>query len=269
MYFGDVVDGRMELSEIGEWAVKQIEQTAIIRQNDVEIPMFVVMPNHVHLIVVYNRVVPCRDASNASESNVSVLNAFASNASESNASESNASESNASESNVSACRDTSNVSASNVSTILHKTNESETRGGMDARGKTDARGASLRFGPQSGNLASLVRGIKSAVSKYANEHDIPFAWQSRYHDHIIRNQLEMNCIANYIQNNPMKWELDRFYKKTVIYSNGCHDVTALQPRGKICRRSVGLSYHGSRMMVVPRQPILLRIYRNTILSHMY
>lgn len=169
LYFGDVVDGRMELSEIGEWAVKQIEQTAVIRQNDVEIPMFVVMPNHVHLIVVYNRVVPCRDASNAS--------------------------------------------ASIVSTILNKTNESETRGGTDARGKTDARGASLRFGPQSGNLASVVRGIKSAVTKYANEHDIPFAWQSRYHDHIIRNQLEMNRIADYVQNNPMKWEMDRFYKK--------------------------------------------------------
>lgn len=163
MYFGDVIDGRMELSEIGEWAVKQIEQTAIIRQNDVEIPLFVVMPNHVHLIVVYNRVVPCRDASNAS--------------------------------------------ASIVSTILNKTNET------DARGKTDARGASLRFGPQSGNLASVVRGIKSAVTKYANEHGIPFAWQSRYHDHIIRNQLEMNRIADYVQNNPMKWEMDRFYKK--------------------------------------------------------
>ena len=163
LYFGDVVDGRMELSEIGEWAVKQIEQTAIIRQNDVEIPMFVVMPNHVHLIVVYNRVVPCRDASNASESNVPI--------------------------------------------ILNKINESETRG------ETDARGASLQFGPQSGNLPSVVRGIKSAVTKYAIEHDIPFAWQSRYHDHIIRNQLEMNCIADYIQNNPMKWELDRFYKK--------------------------------------------------------
>ena len=157
LYFGDVVDGKMELSGIGQWTVKQIEQTAIIRQNDVVIPMFVVMPNHVHLIVVYNRVVPCRDASNAS--------------------------------------------ASIVSTILNKTNE------------TDARGASLRFGPQSGNLASVVRGIKSAVTKYANEHDIPFAWQPRFHDHIIRNWTEMNHIARYIQNNPMKWEMDRFYKK--------------------------------------------------------
>ena len=57
LYFGDVVDGQMVLSEIGKWAVIQIEQTAIIRQNDVEIPMYVVMPNHVHLIVVCSNVV--------------------------------------------------------------------------------------------------------------------------------------------------------------------------------------------------------------------
>ncbi len=197
LYFGDVVDGRMELSEIGEWTVKQIEQTAIIRQNDVEIPLYVVMPNHIHLIVVYNNVNggrtqyggrtrcvptdlpdPCRDASNASVSNAS------------------------------ACRDTSNVSASNVSADNTSNNVSS-----DACGLADARGASLQFGPQSGNLPSVIRGIKSAVTKYAIEHDIPFAWQSRYHDHIIRNQLEMNRIADYIQNNPMKWELDRFFKK--------------------------------------------------------
>lgn len=176
LYFGDVVDGRMELSEIGEWAVKQIEQTAIIRQNDVEIPLFVVMPNHVHLIVVYSNVNGGRTRCVPTDLS-------------------------------DPCRDASNASASNVSIILNKTNES------DARGETDARGASLRFGPQSGNLASVVRGIKSAVTKYAIEHDIPFAWQSRYHDHIIRNWTEMNHIAQYIQNNPMKWEMDRFYKK--------------------------------------------------------
>ena len=193
LYFGDVVDGQMVLSEIGKWAVIQIEQTAIIRQNDVEIPMFVVMPNHVHLIVVYNRVVPCRDASNASEPEMD----DASNASAYemvNASEPEM---------VSICRDASNVSTDNSSNNVF--------GG--ARVETDARGASLQFGPQSGNLPSVIRGIKSAVTKYAIEHDIPFAWQSRYHDHIIRNQLEMNRIADYIENNPLRWELDRFYKK--------------------------------------------------------
>ena len=182
LYFGDVVDGRMELSEIGEWAVKQIEQTAIIRQNDVEIPLFVVMPNHVHLIVVFSNAIGGRTRCVPTDLSEP-------------------------------CRDASNASALNVPIILNKTNESETRDGTVSRGESDARGASLRFGPQSGNLASVVRGIKSAVTKYAIEHDIPFAWQSRYHDHIIRNQLEMNRIADYIQNNPMKWELDRFYKK--------------------------------------------------------
>ena len=169
LYFGDVVDGQMVLSEIGQWAVTQIEQTAIIRQDDVEIPMYVVMPNHIHLIVVFNRVVLRRDASNASELNVSAT--------------------------------------------MNSVYISDARGETDARGAADARGASLQFGPQSGNLPSVVRGIKSSVTKYAIEHDIPFAWQSRYHDHIVRNQLEMNRIADYIENNPMRWELDRFYKK--------------------------------------------------------
>ena len=195
LYFGDVVDGQMALSEIGQWAVTQIEQTAIIRQNDVEIPMYVVMPNHIHLIVVFNRVVLCRDASNASELNVSATM--------------NSVETCRDASNASAYRDASNASADNMPDNI----SADARGETDARGAADARRASLQFGPQSGNLPSVVRGIKSAVTKYAIEHDIPFAWQSRYHDHIVRNQLEMNRIADYIENNPMRWELDRFYKK--------------------------------------------------------
>ena len=64
-----------------------------------------------------------------------------------------------------------------------------------------------------GRLSRIIGQYKSAVTKYANEHDISFAWQPRFHDHIIRNFTEMNHIALYIQHNPMKWELDRFYKK--------------------------------------------------------
>ena len=66
---------------------------------------------------------------------------------------------------------------------------------------------------RSGRLSHIIGQYKSAVTKYANQHNIPFMWQPRFHDHIIRNINEMNHIANYIQNNPMKWELDRFYKK--------------------------------------------------------
>jgi putative transposase len=34
-------------------------------------------------------------------------------------------------------------------------------------------------------------------------------WQHRYHDHVIRNERELNAIREYISNNPLQWELDR------------------------------------------------------------
>jgi hypothetical protein len=40
------------------------------------------------------------------------------------------------------------------------------------------------------------------------EHD--FAWQSRFYDHIIRNDEDLGRIRNYIQDNPIKWKLDEY-----------------------------------------------------------
>jgi REP element-mobilizing transposase RayT len=34
-------------------------------------------------------------------------------------------------------------------------------------------------------------------------------WQRNYYEHIIRNENELNKIRGYIQNNPLKWSLDR------------------------------------------------------------
>jgi len=60
-------------------------------------------------------------------------------------------------------------------------------------------------------LSVTTGGIKSAVTKFANENNIiDFAWQTRFHDHIIRDQKEMNRIANYIENNPATWNSDCF-----------------------------------------------------------
>ena len=73
--------------------------------------------------------------------------------------------------------------------------------------------ASLRkcnkFGPQSKNLASVIRGFKIGVKKYANQNNIDFHWQPRYHDRIIRNQRELNIIREYIKINPQEWKRDR------------------------------------------------------------
>jgi hypothetical protein len=48
---------------------------------------------------------------------------------------------------------------------------------------------------------------------FARKNDIPFDWQSRFHDHIIRSNDEYLKIADYILNNPNKWEEDKFYIK--------------------------------------------------------
>nr|WP_310588101.1 transposase [Dyadobacter frigoris] len=35
-------------------------------------------------------------------------------------------------------------------------------------------------------------------------------WQRNYYEHIIRNEISLNNIANYIIENPKRWNEDRF-----------------------------------------------------------
>ena len=66
------------------------------------------------------------------------------------------------------------------------------------------------FGPQSRNLASIIRGFKSGVKKFATINGIDFAWQTRFHDRIIRDEPAFQNISLYIKNNPIKWQMDEF-----------------------------------------------------------
>ncbi|TMI84494.1 MAG: transposase [Bacteroidetes bacterium] len=62
-------------------------------------------------------------------------------------------------------------------------------------------------------MSSMVGSFKSAVTKYCNENNLTFGWQSRFHDHIIRNEDEFYAIRNYIINNPRNWKEDKFYSR--------------------------------------------------------
>ena len=62
-----------------------------------------------------------------------------------------------------------------------------------------------QFGPQRQNLASIIRGFKSGVKKYATMNQVAFGWQSRYFDRVIRNTSELDRIRTYIDDNPAKW----------------------------------------------------------------
>ena len=75
--------------------------------------------------------------------------------------------------------------------------------------KTQNRDYKNKFGPQSKNLSSIIRGYKIGVKKYATMNNIDFAWQARFHDRVIRDGNELNRIRQYIIDNPSHWELDR------------------------------------------------------------
>jgi REP element-mobilizing transposase RayT len=174
LYFGDVVDGRMELSEIGEWTWQCAGKIETINDN-VFVPEFVVMPNHVHLIVIMDNVPEWSD-----------------------------------DQRLPRCDSPTTLMGNDVPD-----------GGFVGLPYYDSRIENVpeineemqSRANRCGRLSHMIGQFKSAVTKYANQHEIPFAWQPRFHDHIIRNGVEMNRIADYIQNNPMNWELDRFYKK--------------------------------------------------------
>ncbi len=64
--------------------------------------------------------------------------------------------------------------------------------------------------PKFGSLSSIIRSYKSAVTRGARASNEYFAWQSKFHDHIIRNDRAYYNIQRYIVNNPKKWEEDTF-----------------------------------------------------------
>ena len=51
-FFGEIVNGEMRLSEVGKCLMEQIEKTSQMRPDmNIDIPLFVIMPNHVHLVI--------------------------------------------------------------------------------------------------------------------------------------------------------------------------------------------------------------------------
>ncbi len=147
-YFGEIADGQMLLSEIGNLVKTEWEKTFVIRA-DMNLTMgeYIVMPNHFHAIIIIGK------------------NLY------------------------------------NSPRFI----------GRDAMHCVPTNGIQKnKFGPQSKNLASIIRGFKSAVTKHAHRLGYEFAWQPRFYDHVIRNKKSFNRISAYIRNNPINWGKDKF-----------------------------------------------------------
>jgi REP element-mobilizing transposase RayT len=175
-FFGHVADKKMILSALGKIAHQYWQQ---IPQHFpfVSLDEFVIMPNHVHGIIVIdkskygNTTVPTHDYASPIE--------------------------------------TQNF-ASPIETHDYASPPQTTQQNIPVQNNPQTHPLN-KFGPQSQNLGSIVRGFKSAVKTYATMNHLDFGWQSRFHDHIVRNEMEYHRIAEYIRTNPERWGIDKFF----------------------------------------------------------
>ncbi len=144
--FGYVSNGIMHYNELGKIAYNEILKTIELRKHKgINISKFIVMPNHIHLI----------------------------------------------------------IQIINSKNIVEDTN---------------------RFSkPLKQSIPTIVGAFKAAVTRNFHKqcgHGSPCPykdvnltkiWQTRYNDHIIRNEKQYLKIWEYIDTNPIKWELDCYY----------------------------------------------------------
>ncbi len=62
-----------------------------------------------------------------------------------------------------------------------------------------------------GSVSAIIGQFKSTLTRWSRKNDYDdFAWQGRFHDHIIRTDSAFERISDYIKNNPTNWGKDKF-----------------------------------------------------------
>ena len=150
-FLGDVVDGEMHLSVAGRIVADEWRKTRRVRPY-VALGEWVIMPNHIHGILVLSNV--------------------------------------------------------HLAETAHRA-ETPHRGVSTGR-SWRPRSAGRSWKPRS--IGSILGQFKSVCTKriWAAGHT-RFAWQPRFHDHIIRNESSLQKIRDYIRTNPQRWSTDRYY----------------------------------------------------------
>jgi putative transposase len=129
---GEIVEGSVVLTPAGQIVEEEWWRTATVRPN-VGLDEFVVMPNHVHGILVIN----------------------------------------------------------------------------EDQGKTSHRDVSTKPGLRPDSLGAIVGQFKSICTKRIRGQGFSqFGWQSRFYEHIIRDERSLENVRQYIVDNAAKWELD-------------------------------------------------------------
>lgn len=195
--FGEVVDGEMRLSEWGRIAAQEWQRTPDVRLG-VKLDAFVVMPNHIHGIILIDPVAddPVGATRRVAPTEPPTLNHLA------------APPEPPTLNHLGAPADSPPVEM-NRPTALAAANAT---GGATRRGAPTEQPAAGPHGPNPGSLGAIIGQYKSLVAKQINRtRDTPGApiWQRNYYEHIIRSGDELERIRIYATDNPAHWGRDR------------------------------------------------------------
>ena len=177
--FGKIVNGEMQLSPFGVIVRDEWLKTSEMRKN-IEMDEFIVMPNHFHGIIVIDDGDIGRDALprvQDKEESTGTLDLLG----------------------------TGTLDLLSTGTLQRAPTSAPTR---------------EQFGkPTSNTIPTIIRGFKAAVTKQINtiqinagKYNLPERiWQKNYYEHVIRNEVSLNKIREYIINNPLNWKENNLF----------------------------------------------------------
>ena len=170
-YFGEITKGKIRMSEIGLLAERfwfEIPQHFPFILFDA----FVVMPNHIHGILIIDKVDGGRINTNIMKS----------------------------------------VETRQCLVSEHCDNSGFNIETRQCLVSTDATPGQQRFrNPGKNNISSVIGSYKSVVARYAHRIISGFDWQAKFHDHIVRSADSLKRIREYNQKNPANWRQDKFF----------------------------------------------------------
>jgi REP element-mobilizing transposase RayT len=176
-FFGEMINGKLKISPVGAIAYvlwKEIKNHA----KNIELGEFIVMPNHVHGILILNDDDLGKMAGDA-------------------------------------IQDRDSKDDGDKTRGVETTHDVETTHALSLLPQPSSNHKNIgkkRFQDQGKNsISSIVGSYKSAVTKYCNQLELDMGWQSRFHDHIIRDEDSFQSISDYIINNPKNWSTDKFF----------------------------------------------------------
>jgi REP element-mobilizing transposase RayT len=193
-YLGNIVDGITVSYPISD-VIREICQEIPEKFQGVDLDAFIIMPNHVHGIVIINK--ECRDMIHQApmdnfikNNNVGLMNQAP----------------------------TKNHSIDKKGCLI---NQARAKNRVPAKGQISKINQALiknRYRTKNWNLmqdskrtvGKIIRYFKAKTAKIVHDKFFPsFQWQRSYYEHMVRSAQELNSIREYIINNPIKWALDR------------------------------------------------------------